>query len=557
MTLDLKQNFSGEVSTDENTLVAYSHDASIFEIKPEAVVFPKNVGEIKQLVKYVSAQKVVDSTISLTARSGGTDMAGGSINESILVDFTKYFNHILEVKKVIPFTNAKGKQIIGEATVGPGVYYRDFEPKTLEIGAFMPTFPASREICTVGGMAANNSGGEMSLGYGQTKDYISELKVVLSDGEEHAFGELDEKQLHEKMKLPNFEGDIYRRMFELLDVNFDFIQSKKPTTSKNSAGYFLWDVWNKKTFNLCKLLSGSQGTLGLTTQIKFNLVPVREPSHLLVIFLKDLVKLGEIVETVMKYSPDTFESYDDNTLKLAIKFLPQMISSMKGGIFKLGWQFLPEMGMAITGGLPKMVLIAEFSGHSEAEILAKISPIARELKNKFKVKTHTTQTSLEAQKYWTIRRESFNLLRKHVHGISTAPFIDDIIVHPNQLPEFLPRLNEILKKYPQMFYTIAGHAGDANFHIIPLLDLKLEKNHRAIAELSDKVYDLVLEYKGSITAEHNDGLIRTPYLEKMYGPEMCALFEKTKDIFDPQNIFNPGKKVRGSLQYSLSHIKKG
>ncbi len=557
MTSKLQDNFAGEILNDEKTLATYSHDASIFEVKPEAVVFPKNVEEVKQLVKYVSTQKPNDKNLSLTARSGGTDMAGGSINESILVDFTKYFNHILEVKKVAPFTNAKGKKVIGEATVEPGVYYRDFDPKTLEIGAIMPTFPASREICTVGGMAANNSGGEMSLGYGQTKNYIKELKVVLSDGEEHTFGELDEEQLQEKMKLKNFEGDIYRRMFSLLEGDFEFIQSKRPTTSKNSSGYFLWDVWDKKKFNLCKLFAGSQGTLGLTTQIKFDLVPQRQPSQLLVIFLKDLVKLGEIAETVMKYSPDTFESYDDNTLNLAIRFLPQMILSMKGGIFKLGWQFLPEMGLALTGGMPKMVLIAEFSGTSEVEILAKISPISQELKNKFNVKTHITKSVLEAQKYWTIRRESFNLLRKHVRGISTAPFIDDIIVHPNQLPEFLPRLNEILKKYPQMFYTIAGHAGDANFHIIPLLDLKLEKNRQAIAELSAKVYDLVLEYKGSITAEHNDGLIRTPYLEKMYGKEMCALFEKTKEIFDPQNIFNPGKKVHGSLQYALDHIKKG
>jgi FAD/FMN-containing dehydrogenase len=162
---------------------------------------------------------------------------------------------------------------------------------------------------------------------------------------------------------------------------------------------------------------------------------------------------------------------------------------------------------------------------------------------------------MEMKKYWTIRRESFNLLRKHIKGKRTAPFIDDFIIKVEQLPEFLPKLNHILAKY-NLNYTIAGHVGDANFHIIPLMDLRDIRSSEIIRNLSEEVYNLVLSYRGSITAEHNDGLIRSSYLKKMYGEKVYKLFEETKKIFDPQNIFNPGKKVNSDLNYAFKHLVK-
>ena len=146
------------------------------------------------------------------------------------------------------------------------------------------------------------------------------------------------------------------------------------------------------------------------------------------------------------------------------------------------------------------------------------------------------------------------MLRKNIKNKRTAPFIDDFAVRVEKLPEFFPKLNAVLDKY-DLTYAISGHVGDGNFHIIPLMDLSDFKTKEIIKNLSEKVYDLVLEFKGSITAEHNDGLIRTPFLNKMYGPEICRLFEETKKIFDPQNIFNPRKKVWGDMQYAMNHIK--
>jgi FAD/FMN-containing dehydrogenase len=208
--------------------------------------------------------------------------------------------------------------------------------------------------------------------------------------------------------------------------------------------------------------------------------------------------------------------------------------------------------MILTGGLPKLILLVEFSGDDEREIDEKMKSLQKKIAH-FKLKTHLTKSEAEAEKYWTIRRESFNLLRKHVHGRRTAPFIDDVIVEPKYLPEFLPKMRKILDDY-KLLYTIAGHAGNGNFHIIPLMDMKDVKNVDVIMEVSDKVYDLVAQYHGSTTAEHNDGIIRTPYLSKIFNEKTLEIFKEIKTIFDPHSIFNPGKKVNGSLEYMRSHI---
>ncbi|MEK9157574.1 MAG: FAD-binding oxidoreductase [Patescibacteria group bacterium] len=548
---DLKKIINGDVSVAINDLEHYSRDASIFNVKPEAIVYPKDVEDVKNLVKWVSENKSEQPGLSITARSAGTDMSGGPLNDSIILDVTTHLNHILEVGD-------------GYAVTEPGVYYRDFEKETLVKGLLLPSYPASRELCAMGGIVSNNSGGEKSLSYGKTERYVEELNVVLSDGNEYVFRALNKEELEAKKSQSDFEGKIYREAYDLIETNYEALQKAKPDVSKNSAGYYLWNVWNpaelagagRETFDLTKLFVGSQGTLGIITKIKLRLIKPKKYSKLLVMFLDNLSPLGDLVNSVMLFKPESFESYDDQTLKLAVKFLPDMLKKMKGNALSLFLKFMPEAMMILTGGMPKLVLIAEFTADTEEEVDSNSKKCQEVVNEKFKIKTHITHTEEEAEKYWTIRRESFNLLRQHVEGKHTAPFIDDIVVHVNQLPTFLPKLNELIGQYKGLTYTIAGHAGDANFHVIPLMDFHNEDNRRAIPELSEKVYDLVVSLHGSITGEHNDGLIRTPYLEKMYGSEIVSLFKKTKDIFDPLNIFNPRKKVGGDMAYSIAHISK-
>ena len=553
-TQELKSQIEGDVDVSAESLLAASHDASLFEVKPQAVVSPKNVDDIRKLVAYASAHP----GLTLTARSAGTDMGGGPLTQSIVVNFLKYFDHIKEVKEE-PQPAINGVDISGYAVTEPGVFYRDFDKATMEKGGqIMPSYPASRELCTVGGIAANNSGGEKTLTYGKTERYVRRLKMVCADGNEYEFKPLSLNESEEKKKLATFEGDIYRRMSGLIESNRDLLQKAKPIVSKNSCGYYLWNVLDNKngTFDLCKMIVGSQGTLGLVTEIEFALVKPKKYSHLMVVFLTNLGQLGETAQHILEHKPESFESYDDQTLKVAIKFLPQLMKQMGGNIITLGLEFIPEMLAVLEGGIPKLVLMAEFTSDSDEEALKMATEAQASLKLLHE-RTRVTKTANDEHKYWVIRRESFNMLRQHVHGVRTAPFIDDFVVPPQTLPEFLPKLYAILDPYKKdLTYTIAGHVGDGNFHIIPLMNLADPKSHQIIEELSVKVYTLVHEFNGSITGEHNDGIIRTPFIKMQYGEEVVKLFEETKKIWDPKGIFNPGKKVGGTLEYAFAHIVK-
>jgi FAD/FMN-containing dehydrogenase len=538
----LRDQFSGDILYDALTLEKYSRDASLFKIKPELVVFPKTVKDIENLVKTVNEERIQGRKFYLTPRSGGTDMTGGPLGESIVVEFTKYFNHVKEIGKDFAITE-------------PGVFYRDFDHMTqAKFGTILPSYPASREIATVGGMAANNSGGEKNLRYGKTENYIQELHVVLQDQREHTFRPLTMDELDVKKSQQNFEGELYRRMYDLIERNYDMLKAAKPDVSKNSAGYYLWNVYDKEKgiFDLTKLLCGSQGTLGIFTEIKYKLIKPNTHSCLLVLFLKDMKQLGDITNVLLKHKPESIESYDDHTFRLAVKLFPQLLARMKGNFFKLMWDFIPEFWAVLTGGIPKLVVMAEFT--SDTDILALSTALEAEKDMKqFHIKTHVTHSPEEVSKYWVIRRESFSLLRKHVKKLRTAPFIDDMVVKPEFLPQFLPRLYKILDQY-NITYTIAGHVGDGNFHIIPLMDFTKKRSKEIVSELIEKVNSLIIEFKGSITGEHNDGIVRTPYLERMYGTEVYKLFQEVKRIFDPQDIFNPGKKVDGTWEYALKHI---
>src|SRR3989344_5183565 len=555
---ELKNTIRGEVDDSAETLETYSRDASLFKVRPEVVVRPKNAEDIQALVKFVAAKKKAGEKISITARAAGTDMSGGPLGESIIVDTTAHLNRFIE---------------LGEdyAIAEPGMYFRDFDKETKKKNLEMPGYPASRNLATIGGMVANNAGGEKNLKYGKTGRYVEELEVVLTDGEVHTLKLCQGDTLTQKLAEQSFEGELYRKVAELVSKNKETIEAARPKVTKNSSGYALWDVGDPSTsfdkaqdkslgagghpsLNLIPLIVGSQGALGVITKIRFGLVSPKPYSSMLVMFVNDLKELGTIIPTVLAEKPDSFESYDDKTLSLAVKYFPEFAAQMKAGIISLGFSFLPEIWMLITHGIPKLILLVEFRADSQQEALHKVEVLAGKIRDShILTNVRIAKDEHAARKYWKIRRESFSLLRKKVRGMKTAPFIDDFVVLPSTLPEFLPKLNDILLQY-NLTYTIAGHVGDGNFHIIPLIDPKKPGMAKVIDELSHKVYNLVISYHGSISGEHNDGLVRTPYVRAMFGPEMTALFEEVEKIFDPLGIFNPGKKVGTSFAESAKKL---
>ncbi|MFZ1987563.1 MAG: FAD-binding oxidoreductase [Minisyncoccia bacterium] len=533
----------GDVFDSEIERREMSRDTSIFTRTPELVVYPQDAEDVSALVKEVHRASTSGTHISVTGRSAGTDMGGGPLTTSIVAVFTKYMNHVLEVGDgSTPDT--------GYAITEPGVYYRDFEKETLAKGYILPSYPASREIAAMGGIVSNDSGGERTLKYGKTTQYVEELDVVLCDGSTATFKALTPEELEAKKKEQTLEGEIYRKMDALITKNWERIHGAKPKVSKNSAGYALWSVRDPETglFNLAKLICGSQGTLALWTKAKLALVKPKEHRAMLVVFLSDLNILPEIVKRILPLAPESFESYDDHTFTLAVRFLPEMLKQMGfAKAARLGVSFIPELGMVATGGVPKMILMAEFA-EDTIELADKKAEEAKKVLEGLAVQAKVEKNEQESEKYWIVRRESFSLLRKNLHGYYACPFIDDFVVPPETYPEFLPKLQELLDAYKNHFiYTVAGHIGNGNFHIIPLMDLAKEESRKTILELAPKVYALVITYGGTTTGEHNDGIIRTPYLSQLFGENMVELFAETKKIFDPLNLFNPGKKVGGTF----------
>lgn len=549
---DLKPEFKGEIETEEKILLEHSRDASLFDIKPRAVVFPNDSEDIKKLVRWAAKEKKTDTSVSLTARSAGTDMSGGPLTESVVVNVMRHMNTVKEIGDRLSLEGTPW----GYAVTEPGVFYRDFEKAVLAKGYFLPSYPASRGLCAMGGIISNDSGGEKSLQYGKTNLYVTSLKMVLSDGEEHEIHPLTAEELKAKISEQTNEGRWYKDIHAVLEEHYDAIQKARPTVSKNSAGYNIFDIWDRKMFDLTKLFVGSQGTLGIVTEAGFKLIPVRHgsASGMLVVFLRDLSRLADVVNAVLPSNPSSFESFDDHTFRLAMKFWWGFVKVLAKNPFSLALAFLPEFLMVLTKGMPKLVLMIEFEEQTQGGVDRAIADVRAKL-SQFGAEMKIARTKAEAEKYWAIRRESFNLLRQKVRGMQTAPFIDDVIVRPEHLPEFLPKLYAIGEKY-RLLYTIAGHVGDGNFHVIPLMRLREESERAKIKPAMDEVYALVLSYGGSITAEHNDGLIRTPYLTQMFGAEIVSIFGRMKQILDPQNIFNPGKKVEASMDYALSHMKR-
>lgn len=542
-----KAGFKGELDESATALEFYSHDASMFELKPTLVVKPKDAKDVEELVKYVADNKPNDANLSITARSAGTCMSGGSINDSIIVDFQKHFTKIKSVTST-------------SAQVEPGVFYRDFEPETLKHNALMPSYPASRELASVGGMVNNNAGGEKSLEFGKTEDYVTELEFVFADGIKRSVKPLNKTELNKKMKQKDFEGEVYKKLFKLLDDNYDQIKAAKPNVTKNSTGYNLWNVWDRDTgiFDLTQLIVGGQGTLGFVTDIHFKLVPARKHSGLLVLFMKDIDDLGEVIPKVLAAKPATFEAFDDATMFLGMKFMPSFHKMFGwGGVIKLAISFIPT-GMQFLRGIPKLIMMVEFNGETEEEVRDKVRALHKELAKKrarYEINGFEEDaTEGKSEKFWLMRRYSFQLLRSKVKEKHTAPFIDDFVVPPEYLSDFLPKLRQIIKKY-NLFATLAGHMGDGNFHVIPLMKLEDPEDRAKILPAMKAVNKLVLKYGGSLSGEHNDGLVRGPWLEEMYGKEIYQLFRDTKDIMDPQHIFNPHKKANADWEYSFGHIR--
>jgi FAD/FMN-containing dehydrogenase len=468
IAMELEKKIKGEITFEDSDLELHAKDASLFYIKPKMVIYPKDKFDIVQIVKYIN--DFGQEGVSLTVRAGGTDMTGGPLNDSIIID-VKHLNRIGELR---------GGAATARAVIDcePGVYFRDLEKVLDKKKLMFPSYPASKDLCCLGGIVANNSSGEKTLLYGQTKDWVKEIEMVLWDGTIFNFKKISFQEIqnyfhgHSSDKIESSVRKIFFELVKIIEMNKDEIALARPKVSKNSSGYNLWEVidFGTETVDLTKLIVGSQGTLGIITNISLALTSKPKYSQIMTVFLPELSGLLPSVDEILKYKPESLESFDDHTFVVAMRFLPSILWKMKGNIFQLAISFIPEMWMALTGGIPKLILMAEFTGQTKKEVDNKIQSCLENFQNKFTYKARATRNATDISKYWTFRRESFNLLRSKMRGFRTAPFVEDVIVPKEFMPEFIVEMQRVLDKY-KFTYTIAGHAGNGNFHIIPLMRL--------------------------------------------------------------------------------------
>lgn len=538
----LEKQIKGGVLTDPHSRQRVSHDASIYELVPDVVVEPIDITDIEKLVAFVQKNKAAYPKLSITPRSGGTDMTGGAIGSSIVLDMTTHFNTIGDLKKNI-------------LQVQPGAYLRDIDPllsaKDLQLGCA----PASRYLCTIGGVVANNAGGEQSLRYGNADRSVRQLSVVLDDGNTYIVKPLAKWQLDRKMAEKTYEGALYRQVFQLVEKHYDLIKNARPRVNKNSMGYNLWNVWDRDTgiFDMTQLFTGSQGTLGVITDVTIEAVPKPVYSGLLLAYLPSIKHLGEIIAKVMEHNPATFEGFDDITFNLGIRYFKTFRKQLGTKEYLRQQAHLSRSVARFKGHLPNMVLLIGFDGSSQQEVFNKISVLHDDLK-KYKIRMDIEGNEASSAPFWQIRRASLSLLRNQLRGHYASPFIDDMAVRPQYLAQFIPELRKIIRKY-KLPATIQGHFGDGNFHIIPLLDIAGTKDQAKLEPVMRELIPIVLQYGGTMAGEHNDGMVRGPWLPAVFGQDIYSIFRQVKEIFDPHYIFNPHKKTDASWEFSMSHIR--
>lgn len=514
-----KGGFTGEVMTDQKTREQYATDASAFKRIPQAIYYPKHIDDVRALISMCRENRKGGGNASLTVRAGGTDMSGGPLTTGWIVDLTKHINH-LEIDPV-----AK------TATVEMGAYFRDIETAAQAHGLMFAPYPSSHLLCGIGGMIGNNASGEKSLRHGATSDNVLELEIILADG---SVRRIVPKQLKDAT-LPDEKV--------LIDLYHQFGTALKKATGsvkKAASGYRLEKTVQKNTLNAVPLFVGAQGTLGIVTKAVLKLVPIPKHTDLLLVSATKLTDLSHIVKTVFEHNPEALETFDINTYKKAQEHLSEHARAI----------------LPFIDGEAQLFILAQFSEDTAEATKTQASACMSVLTEKGYCVHHITDSRV-VDSAWQVRRNSFTLMRDYnPAGQRAVPCIEDVIVPLSALGTFIGKLQQILAKR-RISYGFHGHIGDGSFRIIPVFNFASKTLEKDIEGLMLDVFLLVKKLKGNISADHSDGIIRSPYLKEFYGEELYGAFEEIKKLYDPENIMNPEKKVGTSIEVLNQSLNRG
>ena len=529
----LQEHVIGEVLTSLDAREYFSTDGSIFKVMPQIIVYPRAENDVRKIARFSWQLAERGRLVPLTARGSGTDQAGSALGQGIMIVFPAHMNKILALDS--------NKNYV---SVQPGINYGKVQQTLLTHGQFLPPFPSSMEYSTIGGAVANNASGEKSVKYGATKDYTKMLRVVLANGEVITTGRLSKKELSQKKGLPTFEGELYRSLDNVFTDNQDLIEKSQINVSKNSAGYNVWDVkGNDGSFDLTPLFVGSQGTLGIITEIVLDTAPYNPQKTLLVANFDDIVKAGQAVQELRKLNPSAIELVDVNLLDFLHDHNPNQLKDV------------------VKEPYPKIILLIEFDDSAARKQKKGVKKAHKILEN-YATTVVATKDSNEQEDYWKIRHSAAAVLWQNIGNKKALPVIEDGVVPVERFSEFLQKLYELFDNF-NLDVAVWGHAGDGNLHMQPFFDLSQVGDRQKIFKLMDAYYEMIIAFGGTTCGEHNDGRLRAPYLVKLYGQDLYNIFKKIKQICDPYGTLNPGVKLDVTMQdiqpfvrteYSLAHL---
>jgi len=507
----LKSRIAGDVRFDAMTRALYSTDASMFQMEPIGVIVPKHEEDVHAAMELAREFKA-----PVLPRGGGTALAGQSVGEALIFDFSTHFNTILEL-------NTEE----GWARVQPGVVQDHFNAYLYPHGYLFGPDTATSNRATIGGMAGNNSAGKGSVIYGKTVDHVIEVNAILADGTRATFGPLDAPGLQAKLREGGAVGRIYRDVLRIAEENREEVHRRFPKILRRVSGYNLDEVLKSDTPNFASLLVGSEGTLAVTTSLKVRIVPKPHAKGLLVIHFDDLVKAVTGNPQILKHGPSAMELVDRRIITEALGS-----PVFKG---KTGW----------LEGKPEAILVVEFYGEDEKELTHKLDKLEADLKRERLGYAYVRALDKAKQDLvWNLRKAGLGLLMGTRIDAKPVAFVEDTAVPPERLPDFLRGFKKIVDKHG----TDAGYYGHASvgcLHIRPFLDLKQPGEIQKMLSIFEDIASLVAEHGGTIAGEHGDGLARSWLIPRFFGEQLHGAFRQVKAAFDPEGRMNPGKIVDG------------
>lgn len=504
---DLRKSIKGDVTFDPYTLGIYATDASIFQILPIGITLPRDANDVISIVKIASGYGV-----SLLPRGGGTSLGGQTAGSSLIIDFSKYMNNILEMNVRERWVRVQPGVVLDELNAALAPYHLHFAPD-----------PATSNRATIGGMIGNNSAGTKSIIYGLTRNHVLEMKALLSDGtilncKEFSVNGFDQG----KISFNGREGEIIDGFHKIIRDNQDEILKQYPKIMRRVQGYNLDVFVNEDTWNLSNLITGSEGTLGIVLEAKLNLEPLPKFKILCTVHFDELLLAIRAVSSILKHQPSAVEIMDEEVVIMARKNLS--IAPLCGFI----------------KGDPKGILIVEFFGNTEEEVKNKARTLAEDLQ-KQKLGYHWPVISEPARQaeVWAVRKNGLGLMLGIKGDRKPVPFIEDAAVPIAVLPEYVDQILKFCKEREIPVYMYA-HASVGELHIRPVLNLKDQQDIDHMKDIAGFAHSLVKKYGGSISGEHGDGRIRSPFLEMYFGPRIYNALREVKKLFDPAGMMNPG-----------------